>query len=467
MFDLCRTAFKQARVASMALDLAYGLLTCLGRHTITGMLTTRGRQFVDWSCAYRLFGKNRVDTGELFKVARQGVLDQLPKDAMIIVHMDDTIIRKSGKKVPGTSWRRDPLSPAFHTNFIWGQRFIQISMALPDGAANCQSRAIPIDFHHCPTVKRLGKDADTSQINHFKEQKKIARLSKQGALRIESLRNQLDEQGVKERTLYVSVDGSYSNATVLKSLPARTVLIGRIRKDTKLYGFPIQEKQTGRKKVYGQRLPTPEQIRQEDQAPWQLVNAWAAGKSHEFKVKVVRDVRWRSAGESHDLQLVIIKALSYRLTASSRLLYREPAYLICTDNGLSIEKLIQTYLWRWEIEVNFRDEKTLLGCGEAQVRNPDSAEKVPAFTVATYSLMHLAAHSTFKEKDESILPRSKWDPPKENQRLSTNEITNLLRAQLWSQSTGTSFSGFIKNQHQTQSQRNSSEPQFAPFYVRK
>lgn len=25
-------------------------------------------------------------------------------------------------------------------------------------------------------------------------------------------------------------------------------------------------------------------------------------------------------------------------------------------------------LWRWGIEVNFRDEKTLLGTGEAQVR---------------------------------------------------------------------------------------------------
>lgn len=451
----------------MALELAYGLLTCLGRHTITGMLTTRGRQFVDWSSAYRLFAKNRVDTVELFKVARQVVLEQLPNDAMIIVHMDDTIIKKTGKKIAGTAWRRDPLGPAFHTNFVWGQRFIQLSMALPGGEFNCQSRAIPIDFHHCPTVKKPGKDADELQVNQFKEQKKIARLSKQGALRIESLRKQLDDQGIKEKTLYVSVDGSYSNATVLKSLPARTVLIGRIRKDTKLYGFPIQGQQTGRKKVYGDRLPIPEQIRQEDQAPWQLVKAWASGKSHDFKVKVVRNTRWRSAGENHDLQLVIIKPLAYRLTANSKLLYREPAYLICTDNNLSIEKLIQAYLWRWEIEVNFRDQKTLLGCGEAQVRNPNSAEKVPAFTVAAYALMHLAAHNAFKERDESILPRAKWDPPKEDQRLSTNEITNLLRAQLWSQSTGNTFSGFVKNQHQTQSQRKPSEPQFAPFYVRK
>lgn len=436
------------------------------------MLTTRGRQFIDWSSAYKLFAKNRVDVGELFKVTRQGVLEVLPGNSMIIVHMDDTIIRKVGKKIPGTAWRRDPLGPTFHTNFVWGQRFIQISMALPNTEANratnrSQSRAIPIDFHHCPTIKRLGKDADQAQIEEFKEQKKIAKLSKQGALRIESLRKELDKEGAKDRVLYVSVDGSYTNEAVLKSLPAKTVLIGRIRKDTKLYGLPTQEKPTGRKRVYGNRLPTPEQIRQEDQAPWQLVNAWAARKSHDFKIKVVRNLRWRSAGEHHDLQLVIIKPLAYRLTKTSRLLYRDPAYLICTDNNLPIDKLLQAYLWRWEIEVNFRDEKTLLGCGEAQVRNPNSAEKVPAFTVAAYSLMHLAAHNAFKERDASILPRAKWDPPKENQRLSTCEITNLFRAQLWSHSTGNSFSGFVKNQHLTQSLRNSAQPQFAPFYVRK
>jgi hypothetical protein len=26
-------------------------------------------------------------------------------------------------------------------------------------------------------------------------------------------------------------------------------------------------------------------------------------------------------------------------------------------------------LWRWEVEVNFRDEKTLLGFGQSQVRS--------------------------------------------------------------------------------------------------
>jgi hypothetical protein len=43
----------------------------------------------------------------------------------------------------------------------------------------------------------------------------------------------------------------------------------------------------------------------------------------------------------------------YRLREGSKLLYRQPAFLICTDSTLSVQHLLQSYLWRWDIEVNF------------------------------------------------------------------------------------------------------------------
>ena len=58
--------------------------------------------------------------------------------------------------------------------------------------------------------------------------------------------------------------------------------------------------------------------------------------------------------------------MSYRLRSGARKLYTQPAYLICTDALLSLEDLLQEYIWRWDIEVNHRDEKTILGEGQAQ-----------------------------------------------------------------------------------------------------
>lgn len=65
--------------------------------------------------------------------------------------MDDTLIRKRGRKVYGTGWKRDPLGPSFCSNFVWGQRFLQISAALPDQPIIGQARGIPIDLTHAPS----------------------------------------------------------------------------------------------------------------------------------------------------------------------------------------------------------------------------------------------------------------------------------------------------------------------------
>lgn len=456
LFGKSVSAFARQKILSRLRNFAYGALTCLGRQTVSGILTASGQQFKDWSAAYRVFSQLRVDIDELFKVSQKEVMNEIGPEQILVAHMDDTILKKTGKKIPGTSWRRDPLGPPFQTNFIWGQRFLQISLALPSKEGICQSRSIPVDFHHCPTAKKPGRKASLEEIDQYKEAQKQLNLSLQGVNRIKKLRQSLDDNGAKDKELYLSVDGSYTNSNVLKNLPQRVTLIGRIRKDTRLYRIPELTNNTGRKRVYGERIPTPEEIRKSDNYQWQQVKGWAAGKEHVFNVKVVKGLRWEAAGAKHDLQLVIIRPLHYRLNNKSRLLYREPCYLICTDNNLDIEKLLQAYLWRWEIEVNFRDEKTLLGAGKAQVRNEHSVASLPAFTAAIYSYLLIAAHKTCRKPDRSkLLPRPKWYPAKNDQRLSTGEILNLLRSQLWAKALGCdSFTGFVKRELQTRNRKN-------------
>jgi hypothetical protein len=431
----------------------YGELTCLGRHTVTGMLAASGNQFDDWSAAYRLFSKQHVDVSQIMNVVQSNVLQEADSLPYIVAHMDDTVIKKTGKRIPGTAWRRDPLGPHFHTNFIWGQRFIQMSLALPRDGQIGQSRAIPVDFYHCPTVVRPRKTAEKEQWDVYKEERKIAKLSRQGSDRITLLRKTLDDQGYKYKELVVGVDNSYTNKEVLKHLPQRTTLIGRIRKDTKLYKLPEVQSGSGRKRVYGERLPTPEEIRQSEHYQWQQVEAWAAGKIHKFDVKIIRNVRWRSAGPQN-LTLIIIRPLGYRLSKGSRMLYREPAYLICTETGLGIEDILQAYIWRWEIEVDFREEKTLLGCGQAQVRNPNSAESLPAFVAAMYGLLHLASHRATSKPNTFMLPRPKWYPKKDEKRITTGDLLNNLRAQLWAKATELNFSDFVNKQFYIRSLRN-------------
>lgn len=433
----------------------------MGRHTVTGWLTACGDQFKDWTYAYRLFRGDRMDIAGIFGVIRRKVIG-LSDSAQryVFAHMDDTLLRKRGKSVFGGRWMRDPLGPPFQANLVWGQRFIQISLSLFEKLGTVQARAVPIDFHHCPSVKKPGKSGAESDWEQYRETQKKTKLSVIGADRIRLLRENLDQDGYQDKQLVVSVDGSYTNEAVLKKLPERTTLIGRIRKDSSLYLPPeVSSSGKGRKKVYGDSLPTPEQIRQSTEHPWISVKAWAAGKIHDFDLKVIPIVRWRKAGNK-DLKLIIIRPVSYRKTAKSRLLYREPAYLICSDPEMVLDTLLQAYLWRWEIEVNFKDQKTILGCGQAQVRSRDACQKVPAFLTAAYSMLLIASSKAKKQE----LPRPKWYKASKSIRTTTGDLINQFRAINWAYNSKINFSDFVNIQKKLKTLKKSDNPTLAALF---
>jgi len=448
LWQLSRDGFNQERVFQRARALALSALVCLGRRTVTGLVTTSGCQFRDWSADYRLFSQERFDGQHLFGVVRRGLLDNLPERSPLVVAMDDSLLRKTGAKSAGVSYRRDPLGPPFHVNFVRAQRVLQLSAALPSGPIPSSARMIPIDFKHIPTAKKPRHDAPPEAWQQYRQAKKELNISLKGVERLRVLRDELDgDPGGEERSIWTVVDGRFTNGTVLKKLPERTVLIGRVRKDTKLYHLPISEDQAtlGRRRLYGDRAPTPEDLRRDSSVRWELINVWAAGKEHSFKIKTLAPLLWRPATAKHKLRLLVIAPLAYRPRKGSRLLYRQPAYLICTDTDISIQEVLQAYIWRWDIEVNFRDEKSLLGVGQAQVRKESSVEKVPELIIATYAMLLLAANKAFGTRGlPDTLPPPKWRRHQKSGRPSTQSLINQMRVELWGKALGVDNSyGFL------------------------
>ena len=443
----CAPAFAQQRTADRAQALSLSSLLCLGRHTVTGLLTTSGCEFQDWSAAYRIFSQDRLPVDEMFAVARRGVLAQLPPNAPFSVAVDDSLLRKSGIRIPGVSWHRDPLGPPFQTNFVRAQRFLQLSASVPLSAG--AYRMVPIALCHAPTPPKPSHKASPEDIKQYRETARLARLPLVAVTQIAALRQTLDaEPNGVDRPLHLFVDGGYTNETVLKKLPDRTVLIGRIRKDAKLYFLP-EPSQTpahrGRPRHYGAPAPTPEQTRTNEAMPWSTIEISISGAPHQMRVKQLGPVLWRTAGLAHILQVVVIAPLSYRLRKSSKLLYRRPAFLICTAANLDLRSLVQGYVQRCDIETNFREEKTLLGVGQAQVRNGRSVEAVPALQVAAYAMLLLASlRACHGPLPVDRLPAPKWQATAPSRRFSTARAISQLRAELWGSALGlTNFSGFV------------------------
>ena len=105
-------AFRQQRTCERAIALALGLLCGLGRRTVTRAICFNNRQHQDWSADYKLFNRSPWDARALFEPLIQTAIGQYCSKH-IVVGLDDTGIKRSGKKVKTAYWQRDPLESTF------------------------------------------------------------------------------------------------------------------------------------------------------------------------------------------------------------------------------------------------------------------------------------------------------------------------------------------------------------------
>ena len=341
--------------------------------------------------------------------------------------MDDTKVHKTGKHIPGASWQRDPMSPPFHVNFIWGLRFLQASLAFPHHQeGNFSARAFPIRFQHVPVVPKPRKGATENELKQYRTLRKDKNLSTAALDLVQGVRQLLDQKGAPHRQLLVPVDGSFCNRTFFKTPLSRVDLLARCRKDARLC-FP--DLSDSRRK-YAVETFTPQDVRKSDRLDWKQTRIYFGSKPRKVRYKVLDNVLWRRGAATRLLRLIVIAPVSYKMSSHSRINYRDPAYLLSTDRKTSPKKLLQHYFDRWQIEVNHRDEKTILAVGHSHVWSPLSVPRQPAFTVACYSMLLLSClrHSG-PGRTSDFAPLPKWRKSQPS-RPSLQDMLTLLRKNL-------------------------------------
>ena len=153
-------AFAQPRSGRRALAQAIGALIALGRRTLSRSLWALGRQQRDWSADYRLHARAPWQPESLFQpILEQGL--PLCPGPFVVVALDDTRIRKTGPKILSAFYQRDPLSPKFRFNLMWGLRFLHLALLVPLYRRDPQAapRSLPIRFQEVPALKRPGQKA--------------------------------------------------------------------------------------------------------------------------------------------------------------------------------------------------------------------------------------------------------------------------------------------------------------------
>ena len=386
-----KSVFCQRRTWVRATRQALGGLLVLGRATLSRILWTNGREQKAWSGEYFLHARAAWDPQDLFAPLLRQALAFCP-GKLVGVAVDDTRLRKTGRSIPQAAWHRDPMSPPFHANLMLGLRFLQASLLVPlHRNASFAARALPIRFEEVSVLKKPGKRGSEEAWQQYKQDRKHFNLSQRFVQSMAQLRNALDRAGGSQKTLVIAGDGSFCNRTVLATIPARTVLIARTRKDSKLCFAAAP----GGRRVYAADKFTPESVRQDAQIPWITTKIFYGGKRRKIRYKQIPQVLWQSGARTRPLRLFVIAPTPYRKRIPAKLYYRQPAFLLSTDLNGSPRQLLQIYFDRWQIEVNHREEKDTLGIGQAQLWNPTSVPRQPVLAVAAYSALLLAALKVF------------------------------------------------------------------------
>lgn len=375
-----------------------------GRHTVTGVV--RAANAVGWKhirTFHRFFSNARWSADQIGLILVRLVIERCLKPGeTILVPVDDTLGRHTGKKIAGASSHRDPLlSTGKRPFFQWGHLWVVVSIAVP---AFGKTWALPVLFRLYRGRKRC-----------VEEKRAFRKCPELAAELIGVL-----AKALPERRIIVVGDTAYTNGSVIRGRPKNVTIVGRSRLDAALYAPPPKPRkgQMGRPRVRGARLPSPQ--KQIANARWKRVEITVYGKTVKVRVYVI-DALWYVAARSELVRLVVVRDFPG---------HKRDDVFVSTDPTMDAKSIIETFAKRWSLEHTFHECKGKLGFEDPQNRTDRAVERTAPMALWLHSLVvlwYLATGQHSRAAQQPILPWYAKTAPTFSDMLAT------LRRASWSE----------------------------------
>lgn len=367
--------------------LTVGFLTRVGVHTVTGTLIASRASFT-WhhSRAHRFFSRALWSVDELGLGLAELIITRLvAADATIEVAVDDTLLKRCGRKVFGRYLHYDAASGAVGRTLSHGNCWVVLGIVVQ---LRFMERPVCL-----PILFRLWHPGDAERTKVLLARELAQILAKR----------------FPERKIALCGDCAYA-AKGMRELSDTVTLTTRLRSNAALYlPQPDPTGRRGRPRVKGERLPSLAGIADDPYraCEWQKLDVVRYGKRETVSTLVVNCL-WYSVLKDNQAQLVLVREQG---TDSGYDLA-----LISTDLNSDATCVIERYATRWSIEVAFEDSKQLAGVGQARNRVPKAVERTAPFgffclslTVVWYALY---GHSSDDVAEHRA--RARWYTTKRN-----------------------------------------------------
>jgi len=304
---------------------------------------------------------------------------------------DDTVHKKTGRKVDGAKLCRDAVrSTGNRTVYVWGLQIVPLCLRVepPWGG---EPLALPINF-------RLYRKGGPTLLDLVEEMvNEVARW-------------------FPGRQFYLVGDGFY--APLAGRAMTRTQVISRLRSDAAIYEMPPKRRsgKRGRPRKKGKRLPCPAAMAARVRR-WNTVETAERGKRRK-RLVYGRSVLWYKVRPDVPVLLVISRDPDGK---------EKDDFFFTTDLSLAGAVVVSEFANRWPIEDTFRNVKQFLGAEEPQSWRGQGPARAAGFAYFLYALVWFwylrHGHA------ETPLPTAPWNPAKRSP--SFMDALAAVRTALW------------------------------------
>jgi SRSO17 transposase len=365
--------------------LAAGLAGQTRRRTVTGMLLGACLQRA-WphDRAHYFFARARWELDQIgLGIAQIVVLTLVPPGADLRIAVDDSVFRRSGRKVHGAAWQHDGSSPSMN-KISFGNCFVAVALLVKVPFCSREIGLPVLARLHVPG-KKDKKPEKNAKGAAGKRPAKKKQAAKKGPSKVDTAAAlvTLLACAFPDRTVHAVADAAY-HGPALRKLPASVTWTCRIPRNAKLYDLaPPRTGKRGRPRTKGACLGEPGDIA--ETVTWETRVTRAYGRD---QVKHVAEVTclWYGSFKDTPVRLILSRdqdtADGYDLA------------LVTTDLSASPAALVTRYAERWEIEQAFGDARNVLGAGEARNRVKLAVERTIPFAmlVSTIVVLWYARH---------------------------------------------------------------------------
>jgi hypothetical protein len=366
--------------------LVAGWIHCPGRRTVTGLALAAGAVGTRHiSVFHRFFARARWSLDAVGHVVFALALAWLPADAPLLVLVDDTLARKTGKGVSLASMHHDPLLSTVRKPFCsFGHVWVVLAVWVPLPMGPTRGFALPILFRLYVGAHRGGKADAPSRPRAGRRQRaaEAAHAAQPKRTKPELARELivLVARWAGERPVYVVADSAYAGRTLLEGRPANVHIISRLRLDAALWARPGRRRpgQKGRPRRRGQRLPNLREMAAR-RTRWDPLPLTLYGRQVTPRVFGATAL-WYGALREQPVRIVVVRDPRGR---------RRDEAFFCTDLGVGPAFILEGYARRWTLEVTFHDAKQFLGFEDPQTQTDRAVQRTAPLAGLVYDLVLL------------------------------------------------------------------------------